>query len=106
MQTKMVVAGLLVLGATMTVAAAGCAKQQKPDYPVAAMRDDVAGVVKVTFKTSADGSVSGIRSATFSAAIPPQYRSGFRSEIAKALREYRCAPSATLSQEFDFKMEE
>ncbi|MEO9384513.1 energy transducer TonB [Chromobacterium phragmitis] len=106
MRTSMMAAGLLAMAAAMAAEAAGCERQQAPDYPLAALRDGVAGVVTVTFKVSADGKVAEIGGAAFSASIPPQYRSGFRAEIAKALREYRCVPGAALSQAFEFRPEE
>ena len=98
-------AGLLVVGMAAGAAAVGCAHQEAPDYPLKALRDEVGGVVKVMFQTRADGTVAGIQSADWRQ-IPPQYRSGFRYEINKALREYRCTPGASLTQEFVFRMEE
>ncbi|OHX13946.1 hypothetical protein [Chromobacterium sphagni] len=98
-------AGLLAAGMAAGAAATGCAHQEAPDYPLKALRDEVGGVVKVRFHTRGDGTVAGIESAEFRQ-IPPQYRSGFRSEINKALREYRCAPDVSLTQEFAFRTED
>ncbi|UTH75079.1 hypothetical protein [Chromobacterium sp. IIBBL 290-4] len=96
---------VLALSAAAPAWAATCGQTAAPRYPLQALRDDVGGVVHVTFTTGADGRYSDVQRIDYDH-VPPEYRSSFRVAIKNALREYQCPANRSLSQDFEFVPED
>ena len=83
-----------------------CEHMELPNYPISAREDLVEGKINVVFNITNQGIFKGIKNINFWG-IHKNYQQEFKTEIIKALSQYRCQqdlPILLLERNFNFQL--